>query len=344
MKASEIGHYLLKNRYGREILIFLFLALVTFLNEREDFTNDHAWIDGFFIFLLLYLHLQVHRFFILPYLQLSKYLMYTLFTILGILVFTILALSIDYYLTNVGWFDDLKESKGYLVKFYLSSFSITVPLLLAVHSLFKEYEYKIQQDEEKFLIQDMELKLLRAQSNPHFLFNALNSLYGLSLEKPAELPEKILQMAHILRYQIDLSRKEWTSLSRELSFLEQYIDFEADRQKHNVEVSYQIELTKHDLEHQLPPMILIFFVENAFKHVFVADGKGFIKLKITVEGKDLSLYVANTYNDKVTNKNSLKIGLDNVKRRLGLVFNDDYRLEVCTDESMFSISLLLKLR
>ncbi|WP_437918121.1 sensor histidine kinase [Sphingobacterium sp. LRF_L2] len=340
----KFGKLIIQNIWWREILLFLFLLVVTLLNEREDFSNDHGWIDGLFVFLLLYFHLQAHRFFILPLLQRRRYILYGASTLGLIVLFTCLALFCDFYLTNVGWFDEIQHSKIYLSKFYVFSFSMTVPLLIAIHSLFQQYEEQIKREKEKVLLRDMELNMLKGHSNPHFLFNALNSLYGLSLEKSEEVPDKILQMSDILRYQIKLGRLEWISLKDEVDFIQQYLSFESDRQKNYVNVQSNFALDSEDLSCKIAPLLLIFFIENAFKHVRKSSLGCFVNLDLSVKKNILLLSLENSYKEELEHPNSLYTGMENVRRRLSLIYPKKFNLTIRSNGAVYTILLRLHLR
>lgn len=339
----KIGKLIIQYAWLRECLLFLFLVLVTFLNEREDFYSDHDWVDGVFIFVLLYLHVQLHRFLILPLLDRGKYFFYSVASALLILLFSVFALTCDFYFTNVGWYDEIASgSIGYLVRFYLFSFSVTVPLLVAIHSVFKQFEQQIKTERDKALLREMELNLLKGQTNPHFLFNALNGLYGLSLEKPEVLPDKILQLAEIMRYHVQWGNVQWIGLKQEIDYLSQYIDFESERRGSYVEVDYHFAVEPNFLYMEIAPMILIFFVENAFKHVRRGESACFVRIMMSSDRETLLFEVENTYDPKQTNPYSLQTGIDNVERRLDILYHDRYVLDIQSDNSLFKVSLSIK--
>ena len=338
----KISSYLTGSTWRRELLLFLFLIVVTFLNEREDFTSDHGWIDGMFVFIFLYLHLQVHRFFVLPLLDRRKYLSYLLATLLLIIGFTLAALVNDYYFTNVGWYDDLGgDSLGYLVRFYLFSFTMTIPLLVAIHTLFKQYESQLKGEQDKVLLREMEINLLKEHTKPHFIFNALNGLYGLSLEHPERLPDKILQLSAILRYQVQWSTVKWISLQQELTYLRQFIDFESDRKSDYLTVNSNLKPHKSLLGTKIAPMLLVYFIENAFKHVGRTASGCFINIDMISKGSFVVFSVTNSFNKHQEVNHALQTGIQNVKRRLEILYSDNFILEVSITEDVYRIDLSL---
>lgn len=340
----RIAPFITQSAWRRELLFFLFLIAVTFLNAREDFTSDHGWVDGMFVFIFLYLHVQANRFFILPLLDKRKYISYLFASLLLVLVFTVSALISDYYFTNVGWYDDLgANSLGYLVRFYLFSFAMTIPLLVAIHSLFKQYDEQLKREQDKVLLREMEINLLKEHTNPHFIFNALNGLYGLSLEKPERLPDKILQLSDIIRYNVQWSTVKWISLKQELTYLRQYIDFESDRKSSYVQVSARLEPNVALFAKKIAPMLLIFFVENAFKHVGRASSGCFIQVDMQSDGDFILFSVENTFSKNASISYALQTGIQNVKRRLEILYPTNFFLDVQTKDEVYRVDLRLNI-
>jgi len=251
----------------------------------------------------------------------------------------------DYYFTNVGWYDDLgKGSIGYLVRFYLFTFTMTIPLLVAIHSLFKQYEEQLKGEQDKVLLREMEINLLKEHTNPHFIFNALNGLYGLSLEKPESLPDKILQLADILRYNIQWRTVKWISLKQELTFLRQYIDFESDRRGRYVHVTSNLIPDVSLLHHKIAPMLLIFFVENAFKHVGRTNSGCFIQIDMQSRGDAIYFSVENTFIKNESIHYALQTGIQNVQRRLEILYPDNFVLNLQTQNELYRVDLQLAIK
>lgn len=340
----KVGSLIVKYAWVRESLLFLFLVLVTCLNDREDFYSEHGWIDGIFVFMLLYIHVQIHRFLVLPLLDRRRYAAYILGATILVLLFSALALITDFYFTHVGWFDEIGSAGiGYLLRFYLFSFSITVPLIIAVHSVFKEFEQQIKTERDKSLLAQMELNLLKRQTDPHFLFNALNGLYGLSLEKPEMVTDKILQLSDMMRYHIQWADVQWIDVKQEIDYLRQYIDFETGRRSNYVTVQATMDVEPQVLLGRIAPMILIFFVENAFKHVRSYHNSCYITINMYSKGDMLLFSVTNTYDENQAKSYSLHTGIDNVKRRLDIIYTNNYTLDIAAEDGLFHIRLKLQL-
>ncbi|WP_343673748.1 histidine kinase [Chitinophaga sp.] len=185
---------------------------------------------------------------------------------------------------------------------------------------------------------DTELKFLKTQVNPHFLFNSLNSIYSLSLKKAAQTPAAILKLAEVMRYMIYESDGNFVPLENEINYLRNYIALQQLRNADSVNVTFDI---KGDpARHRVAPFMFIVFVENAFKH-----GKAFIKIEL--ETKDHLLLFSVTNDKGVTDDpeplDFKGLGMDNVKRRLELLYPKDHHLLVKDEADLYYVQLRIDL-
>lgn len=193
-------------------------------------------------------------------------------------------------------------------------------------------------------LKDAELKLLKAQIHPHFLFNTLNNLYGLTLEKSDKAPELVLQFSEILDYILYRCNEKRVLLSEELNNLKNYIEIEKIRYSEKLKIEQNFTGNTDNLK--IAPLILLPFVENAFKHgVSKFPGVAFIKIHCTVVQKNLIFRIENIKNPLMTteNKNSTGIGLQNVKKRLDLMYPEKFILGINDQADTFSVNLTLEL-
>ncbi len=193
-------------------------------------------------------------------------------------------------------------------------------------------------------LKEAELKLLKAQVHPHFLFNTLNNLYGLTLEKSDEAPKLVLQLSEILDYILYRCDAPKVSLKEDLNNLKNYIDIEKIRYSHKLKMTAEFPDDTGKL--QIAPLILLPYVENAFKHgVSHFPGTAFVEIKLSLDGKNLNFHVKNTQNPLVKKGNNTSggIGMANVKRRLDLLYAGNYILEIDKQDETFSVNLTLKL-
>jgi two-component system LytT family sensor kinase len=188
-----------------------------------------------------------------------------------------------------------------------------------------------------------ELSFLRSQINPHFIFNILNNLVALEQMKSPELGPTILKLSGLMQYMLYDTDEERVSLSREVEYLQSYIDLQRQRFGQKVPITVSLEVPPVDYE--IEPMLLIPFVENAFKHgVGMIENPG-IEIMLRVREGVLIFAVRNRYNpesSEVKDKGS-GIGLGNVKRRLKLLYASQHRLLLSQSEGWFLVSLELNL-
>jgi len=188
-----------------------------------------------------------------------------------------------------------------------------------------------------------ELSLLRSQASPHFMFNVLNNMVALARKQSAELEPSLIKFSSLMRYMLYENDEEKVSLENEEEYLQSYIDLQQQRLSKKVVVT--VKMCKGDKPYQIDPMLLIPFVENAFKH-----GTGFIEnphIDITLEAKNNILYfrVSNKYDpvSKQIKDKASGIGLANVRRRLDLLHPGKYTLDITKDNDLFTVSLQINL-
>ncbi len=192
----------------------------------------------------------------------------------------------------------------------------------------KDYSSKIAREKA-----EAELKLLKNQLHPHFFFNTLNNLYGLSLIKSDRTPQLILQLADLMRFIVTKSDHELVWLNEEIDFITNYIAMERVRYEDKVSIEFNNRIPLNNCI-QIPPLVLITFIENAFKHG-VSQERGMARLSVLLEvrNNDVHYNVTNSVvpaDNIIIPKRAIKggIGLENLAKRLDLIFGKNYSLEV----------------
>jgi hypothetical protein len=188
-----------------------------------------------------------------------------------------------------------------------------------------------------------EVNNLKSQIAPHFLFNTLNNLYGLAVEKSDKLPGLMLQLSELLRHSLYETQKPFVLINDEIDVLKSYIELESVRLEDNLQLEFD-NTVPEGAAYQIAPLILIVFMENAFKHAkFVQSAPVSIYIKTAMEENRFSLMIRNNYNNK--RENSLNgIGLINVKRRLEVLYpNGKHELTIIKDELYYTVDLQLHL-
>lgn len=188
-----------------------------------------------------------------------------------------------------------------------------------------------------------ELKFLRSQINPHFLFNALNNIYSLSVLKSDKTPDNILKLSNMLRYIIYDCNADRVPLEKELNYIHNYIDLQ--KLKDEKITGIEVDVEEADPNCLIAPMILIPFIENAFKHSKIEDVEsGFIRIKIENLPNQLNFSIRNSVpKQKFTKDKVGGVGLENVKRRLELIYSGKHQLTIEQKENSFEVNLEIKL-
>lgn len=188
-----------------------------------------------------------------------------------------------------------------------------------------------------------EVNNLKSQIAPHFLFNTLNNLYGLAVEKSDKLPGLMLRLSDLLRHSLYETQKSLVSLNDELEVLRSYIELESVRLEDDLKLKFD-NTVPDKTPCQIAPLLLIVFVENAFKHAkLVQTAAVNIYIKTTLESNWFGLTIKNNYNiDRERSANG--IGLTNVKRRLEVLYpNAQHQLTISQDGTFYTVSLKLQL-
>jgi LytS/YehU family sensor histidine kinase len=198
---------------------------------------------------------------------------------------------------------------------------------------------------EKNLIRDKletELKFLRNQTNPHFLFNTLNNIYSLARKKADETADVVMKLSKLLRFMLYESKNEQIKISDEIKILDDYIELEKIRYDDRLSISFIREIDNED--EQIGPLLLIPFVENAFKHgASESRFESFIHLDMKLSDGMLEFNVENTKEQNGKKTNNENIGLTNVRRQLELLYKE-HEVTVQNEPNLFKVFLKINLR
>jgi len=228
---------------------------------------------------------------------------------------------------------------------YFSSNLFTGGILLAVKG-FLENRKTIRQNElrEKERIES-ELNFLKSQVNPHFLFNAINSVYVLIRIDPDKASETLIKLSNLLRSQLYEFTSDEIDIQQELQYLENYIELEKIRKGDRLKVIF--EKGERLKGFSIAPLLLIPFLENCFKHLSSHTGQAnIVKVKIEFSQELLSAYFYNTKEDQHKNKTGQTvggIGLKNIQRRLELLYPKKHQLEIKENHDSFEVKLQIKI-
>ena len=190
-------------------------------------------------------------------------------------------------------------------------------------------------------LKEQELHYLKKQIHPHFLFNTLNTIYGFSLRKSEQTPELILKLSNLLDYVLYQVQKPKTALTEEIAHIEEYISLEKIRFQDTLKVSLNTKNINPNIE--IPPMLFIPFVENAFKHGAIIDDYLTVEIEIETKGNQLFFSSRNSYRKNIDEIAAIGIGLENIQKRLGLLYEEDYQLKTSATNTEYAVNLIIEI-
>ena len=287
------------------------------------------------LFYLNYLYL------IPKFLDKKKYRLYTIALVTCIVVFALgkygLAITFKEFILIHG-----KKQTSFWVYFTSSALTNVFFLFLSTALKFGSDWFlneRVRTDLENQRL-NAELSFLKSQINPHFLFNSLNSIYSLAYQKSDAAPEAILKLSEIMRYMLYESNDNKVDLAKELQYLQNYIDLQKIRFGDKAFVDFKI--TGEVGVQKIVPLLLIAFIENAFKHGIANDPSVPIRLLINLDGTNLHFYIENK---KHMNNRDIEsgVGLNNVQRRLDLLYPGKYKLDIQDKPDIYTCELSLVL-
>ncbi|WP_165500458.1 sensor histidine kinase [Pedobacter psychroterrae] len=190
-----------------------------------------------------------------------------------------------------------------------------------------------------------ELMHLKAQLNPHFLFNTLNNLYGLSVAESKKLPGLMLRLSELLRYSLYDTNQSHVPLKKELDYITNYVELEKIRLSDKTDIKMEVAGSTTDL--YIAPLLLIIFIENGFKHVSHAkDRQSYVHIMFRLNHKFLQLEVKNSIDpdySPVKSESKEGLGLNNVKQRLDLIYPQQYSMSTTQENDCFDLKLEIEL-
>lgn len=219
-----------------------------------------------------------------------------------------------------------------------------IKILSEISKIYRK-NLEIQNQKSALEIQNinMERDFLKAQLNPHFLFNTLNNLYSLSLKKDKATPEVILNLSEIMSYTLYESNSERVSLEKELAFLKNYFDLEKMRYPKESSIQYKIIGENHAKSLTIAPLLTFTFIENAFKYGLKSNREKYLKMNISIEDHIFEFRLENDIEQEIKSEKLGGIGIKNTKKRLQLLYPDQYELKIKTEGSKFKILLKINL-
>jgi sensor histidine kinase YesM len=330
-----------KNRIFQHILFWSlsFLILTNLLKVSVEIKQIDLIYTAIFhvpILLIVYLNLRI----LFPiFLEKGKYLFY------GISVLALIALGAGFYIILFDSWIDYIFSGYYFIAYYgffdISLYFVIYIFVTSLLRLARGWFHLQEIKREKTLA---ELKALKSQINPHFLFNSLNSIYSLARKNSPQVPDKIIQLSDLMRHVIYNSDVEFIPLSKEIEMVRNYIELQNLRTSENEKISMEV---IGDIEgKKVAPLIFLPFVENSFKHGLKSGAENaFVKIKLEVSGNSLSFEIENSKGKSMESEHfeNKGIGIENVKKRLDLIYPGAYSLNILNNGKTYKVLLQLQI-
>lgn len=334
-------------------VILILINVLTFYNRFQIFPKDYQfYIRITFDILIFYLNFSL----LMPKLLLNKKVLLYIVVSVAFIFFYI-------YLNRLfappkEFFQEMMPKRPNLVGFkgkasdfgpnnsvFMGVQVLVAILLFAVGAIvklvtewYKNEKIKAQIETQKI---NTELSFLKTQLNPHFLFNSLNSIYSLANKKSDYTTDAIVTLSELMRYMLYETNKTFVPLNNEIDYIKNYISLQTLRLKD----SSGVRLNVHgNLDHTIEPLLLISFIENAFKYGTDYTGKTSINIQIIIEEKKLFLNISNYISLNEKSKPSSGIGLQNIKSRLNLLYPNSHTLKIEESDELYMLELMLKLK
>jgi sensor histidine kinase YesM len=277
------------------------------------------------------------------YLVEKKFLLYIGFLLL--VVFIVTPLEVFFIYAKSGNYPEMRAqildnlNLAFFPNFFVLSTSTIVKITIDWYTNIREKQQLMTETMQS------ELRFLKSQINPHFLFNTLNSLYALTLKKSDLAPDIVLKLSEMMRYMLYECNEKWVPLRKEVNYIANYLELERIRQSNRVDINFEVVGNVSD--QKIAPLMFIPFIENCFKHGLGNQiSKGFVDIRLAVRSGDLDLRIENSKAEampKQLHPRSGGIGLVNVRRRLDLLYPGRYKLTVDDAPTTYTVNLHLKL-
>ncbi|MDH7447109.1 sensor histidine kinase [Aquimarina sp. 2201CG14-23] len=346
---------LLQNRVLTHTLFWLFVLVLAPITSDQSITDlKEALIFRGVGLPTKMLATYFLAYYLIPQLfQKKKYIQFIIAFIVSTIIFTII-----YRFNNIHIAETLAESGGpkeslkeiiYDIKFTVFGYFFRLYFYTSIFIFIKMIKARATEKHQLDTLQKekatAELNFLKAQIHPHFLFNTLNNLYALTLDKSDKAPDVVSKLSEIMDYMLYQCKENQVLVTKEIELLEHYIGLEKLRYGNRLQLDF-----KHKIDNSktlIAPLILVSLVENAFKHgVSGAIQKAIIKIELETKDEILRFKVYNTKSNASQNNDANYkegIGLKNVKRQLELIYPDQYECRVEEQEESYEVNLRITL-
>lgn len=328
--------------------VLFWVSMIAFLGVITH-NNTNISIEGLLVIFVLFGAINIGLFyinfllFIPKYLNRKKYLQYNITLLIFVLAVSFVKYGVALFFKQYVLIRDGSHQVIGFGAYYMSAFftSLIFVFLSTVLKFTLDWflNERIQRELENQRL-SAELAFLKSQINPHFLFNSLNSIYSLAYQRSETTPEAILKLSEIMRYMLYECNDNKVDLGKELQYLQNYIDLQKIRYGNKAFVDFEVNgLISNQ---RIVPLLLIAFIENAFKHGVANDPATPIRIRMDVQPAHLTFRMENKKHQ--FNKDAGGgIGLNNVKRRLDLLYPGKYQMNIHNGTEFYNVELSLDL-
>lgn len=333
-----------KNLSAWGLLFQVVLVVVVYIFYSLRRVKGHVEADFDFSGMVFYLNYVLGamtiNFWLLPQFLYKK--KYFLFTVLTLVVIAVMIFIEEGVIEHIFY----PTTRGLRFSSIMNNLTSILPTVVILVGFKFAWDVLLKQKELEHLktvVKESELQFLKTQINPHFLFNNLNNLYSYALEGSPKTPEIILELSSVLRYMLYECQEEKVLLFKEVEQLENFINLS----RMQIEGRGKIFFSKSNIqnEYYIAPLIFSVFIENAIKHSSSSqDSEIEIHVHLELVGNTLHFICTNTYNDySNTNQLDKGIGLENVRKRLELLYPDKFNLQINRTDNLYEVKLNIEL-
>jgi two-component system LytT family sensor kinase len=275
----------------------------------------------------------------------SKYIKYTFSLIASLGVVYLLKTGLTYFIISKNiWPEANRDYRPFELNHIVAVCIGELYVLAIASSIYLMLTWLKERDRNKAILENqnkIKLKYLKNQIQPHFFFNTLNNLYALSLESSDKVPNVIIKLSNLMEYVLyDIEETKYVPLIKEIDYIQNYIEIEKLRFQ-NVEVSINLESDIDNIT--VPPLLFISLIENAFKHGGVNNEKLKIKINFRVINSKLEFEIINNFVISQPLKPKKGIGLSNTKKRLKLIFKNNFIIQQMIKFNFYIIKIQIPL-
>lgn len=325
------------------VLIWGLLLLLPYFISTSESGYRIGPVPGLFFTLSGFVHIgifYVNAFYLYPKLyNRRRWWLY----ILSLPLLLFVSFQLKHFMLTT-WFPEV-EIDEYSGRFIYGPSAAVLVLSIIYRNVINKFRAEKEQQERQAAQLQTELKFLRSQVNPHFLFNVLTNMVALARKKSDRLEPALIMLSDLMRYMLYDSQGKKVALAKEIEYLESYIALQKLRFGSDVQINSTLSAGDNAHPYTIEPMLLIPFIENAFKHGIDYIAQPEINVRLSVSNDALFFEVINRYQPQETGKDENSgIGLANVKARLELLYKGSHQLIIRDRDGLFHVTLTLKLQ